>query len=77
MSNKMLTLLLAVTGGILLCLGLLLAVIATANRGIIGGADLPTFFYVFSQDKNGLYQTLSLVGALCIVVAVLCGKKKH
>ena len=68
MAVKKFSLLLAITGTVLICLGLLLAIIATANRNIIGGADLPTFFYVFSREKNGLYQTLSLLGALCIIL---------
>ena len=71
MAVKKFSLLLAITGTVFLCLGFLLAGIATANRDIIGGADLSTFFYVFSQERNGLYQTLSLLGVLLILVSVL------
>lgn len=76
MADKKLSLLLAVTGAVLLMLGLLLAITATANQDIIGGADLPTFFHVFSQEKNGLYQTLSLLGVLCIIVSFLHNQTK-
>ena len=66
----------AAIGIVLVCLSLILAAIATANKNIIGGADLPTFTYVFFYENRGMYSTLACCGVLSIIVAVVVGLRK-
>ena len=47
MNKKYMATILLVTGIILICLSIVLAVIETSNKNIVGGADFPTFIFVF------------------------------
>jgi len=55
----------------LICLSLVLTVIETANKNIIGGTDLPTFLFVFFSHKRGLYSSLAFLGAVLAVISVI------
>ena len=68
-----------IAGIVLICLSVVLAVVATANKNIIGGADWPTFTYVFFYERRGLYSTLAFGGLIAIVVSAVMGmwKKKR
>ena len=66
----------AAIGIVLVCLSLILAAIATANKNIIGGADLPTFTYVFFYENRGMYSTLAFCGVVSIIVSVVVGLRK-
>lgn len=77
MKKKPIVLSLLVAGIVLLCLSLALAVVATANKNIIGGADWPTFTYVFFHENRGIYSTLACCGVLAIVAAVAGLRKKR
>ena len=64
-------------GGVFICLSVLLAIVATANKDIIGGADWSTFCFVFFSENSGLYAFLALIGVLFVASAVLCITKKN
>jgi hypothetical protein len=58
--------------GLLLFLGsILLGILATDGKNIIGGADLSTFFFVYFRENGGLYSTLGFCGFLSLVVGIL------
>ena len=78
MKKKPIVITLLIVGIALVCLSLVLAIVATANKNIIGGADLPTFTYVFFYENRGMYSTLACCGVLSIIAAVVVGllKKK-
>lgn len=60
------------TLGILLVLAsIVLAAIETSNKNIIGGADLPTFRFVFLCGKGGLYITLAAVGISSVIASAI------
>ena len=64
-------------GLILFGLSVLLAIVAVGQMHIIGGADLPTFLFVFFRAENGLYVTLAAIGMIVVLVSVgLCAVKK-
>ena len=73
MRKKIMVTVLLVAGIILLCTSIILAAIATANKNIIGGADLSTFLFVFSHQNGGIYSLLSFFGIICIVTAAVTG----
>ena len=60
-------------GIVLICLSVVLAVVATAGKNVIGGADWPTFTYVFFYERRGLYSALAFGGVIAIVVPVVMG----
>ena len=62
MKKKYIVIALLSTGIILLCISIILAIIATGNKNIIGGADLPTFLFVFTCEKT-VYILHSQIGA--------------
>lgn len=76
MKKKPIVIALFIVGLVFICLSIALAFIATANKNIIGGADLPTFTYVFFYENRGLYSTLACCGVIAIVVSVVMGLKK-
>lgn len=78
MKKKQIVILLVAVGIALLVISVALAVMATAGKNIIGGADLPTFLFVFYHEKRGLYSTLASLGVAAIIatfVVGLCKKK--
>lgn len=78
MKKKHIVVSLLTIGVVLLCLSIVLAMIATGNKNIIGGADLPTFLFVFYYEKRGLYSTLAFLGiAASIASAIVGGVKKR
>lgn len=68
---------LLIAGVVLICLSVLLAIIATANKDIIGGADLPTFFYVFFSEHRGLYSFLAVFGVLFVAASAILSRIKE
>ena len=76
MKKKYIVIALLSTGIILLCISIILAIIATGNKNIIGGADLPTFLFVFTCEKNGLYSTLANWGIFGIIVSTIVAMVK-
>ena len=63
-------------GIVLICLSVVLAVATTANKNIIGGADWPTFTYVFFYESKGLYSALAFGGVVAVVASVAIGLRK-
>ena len=62
-------------GLLLLCLATVLSVItieqsASQGIGIIGGADLPTFWLILRHGKDGLYFALTVLGVLSLLASV-------
>ena len=62
-------------GLLLLCLATVLSVItieqsASQGIGIIGGADLPTFWLILRHGKDGLYFALAVLGVLSLLASV-------
>lgn len=76
MKKKPIVIALFIVGLVFICLSIALAFIATANKNIIGGADWPTFIYVFSHENRGIYSTLACCGVIATVVSVVMGLKK-
>ena len=71
MKKKYIITSLLVIGILLILTSIILAVIATSGKDIIGGADLPTFTFVFTREKNGLYSKLANCGIISVVASVL------
>lgn len=79
MKRKRIAVSLLVTGVFLLCLSIVLAITSTNSRNIIGGADFPTFIFIFCYENSGLYSVLAFLGIGAIIGAVIVGavrKKK-
>ncbi len=76
MNKKLLAIALSVVGLILICLSIVLALIETGNKDIIGGADFPTFLSVFFREKMGLYSTLAFCGILSLAASAVVGLHK-
>ena len=66
---------LMLTGIALIIISVVLAIIATANIDIIGGADFSTFRFVFFRQNKGLYSTISFVGIALIFASIFIKKK--
>ena len=69
---------LLVVGILLLCLSVILSVVSTAGKDIIGGADLPTFLFVFRHENGGMYFALALLGVISLTASLfffILGKK--
>ena len=63
--------------GIVMILGsVLFAISSTASKSIIGGADFPTFKYVFLYENRGLYSTLTFLGTALVLVSIIIKRKK-
>ena len=71
MRKKHIVVLLLAVGIVLLGVSVVLAIIATGNKNIIGGADLSTFLFVFTYEKRGLYSTLAFLGIAAIAASVV------
>ena len=71
MKKKHIVLSLLTLGIVLLVVSVALAAMATASKNIIGGADLPTFLFVFVSEKSGLYSILASLGLAAIIGAIV------
>lgn len=58
-------------GAALFCISVVLAIISTTNKNIIGGADWSTFYFVFFHENRGLYSTLAFVGMLFVIISIV------
>ena len=76
MSKKHFTVIFLVIGLILICLSIILAIIATVNKDIIGGSDFSTFVLVFLRGKRGLYSILASCGIVSLVTSAVIGLQK-
>ena len=77
MNKKHIATILLVTGSILICLSVVLAVISAGNKHIIGGADFPTFVYVFFYERKGIYSTLAFCGIISLIASVIVWLRKR
>ena len=77
MKKKYITIPLIAMGVTLAGLSIILATASTANTNIIGGADFPTFLYIFFHRNGGLYSTLAFYGITVIIAAVIAGCKRN
>ncbi len=73
MKKKHIAFLLLAIGAALILLSIILLIIETGNKDIIGGADLPTSIFVISHDKSGMYSKLSFLGVVIIIIAIVIG----
>ena len=73
MKKKYLSIVFLIIGLILISLSIILAIIATVNKDIIGGADFSTFVLVFSRGKGGLYSILVSCGIISLVTSAVLG----
>ena len=76
MKKKHISAILLIIGIILFFVPIVLAVIETGNKNIIGGADLPTFVFVFFRQNKGLYSTLAFCGIISLVASVIAMLRK-
>ncbi len=74
--KKKYSIVLLFVGIALICLSVILAISATADKDIIGGADWPTFSLVFFSEHRGLYCYLALFGVLLVVASAILSKTK-
>lgn len=77
MIKKHIVVLLLLVGIALLGISVVLAIIATGNKNIIGGADFPTFLFVFYHEKRGLYSALAFSGIAAIIASVVVALAKE
>ena len=73
MKKKYFSIVFLIIGLILISLSIILAIIATVNKDIIGGADFSTFLLVFSRGKGGLYSILVSCGIISLVTSAVLG----
>lgn len=71
MKKKYIVAALLIIGIILVLTGIILAVIATGNKNIIGGADFFTFEIVFKYENQGLYYKLTFLGFVAIIASIV------
>lgn len=76
MRKKLFVVSLLTVGVVLLCLSIIFAMIETGNKNIIGGADFPTFLFVFYREKRSLYSTLAFFGVAAIIASAVAGIAK-
>ena len=76
MKKKHISIILLVIGIVLLCSSIVLAVIATENKNIIGGVDFPTFVFVFFRENKGLYSTIAFCGIVALISSVVVKLRK-
>jgi hypothetical protein len=62
---------------LLLCVSVIGAAMEANRQSVIGGADLPTYLFVFFRQHSGIYSLLSLGGLVCILVAVILRTVKN
>jgi hypothetical protein len=77
MKKKYVLPILLLIGMVLFCLSVILAVIATAGKEIIGGADLSTFFFVFFSENRGMYSILAFSGLIIMIASAILLKIKR
>ena len=77
MSKKHFTVIFLIIGLILISLSIILAIIATVNKDIIGGADFSTFVLVFLRENRGLYSVLASCGIISLVTSAVLGLWKR
>ena len=56
-------------GVVLICVSVILSVISTSQKDIIGGAGFPTFKFVFLNQYGGLYSYLAFFGVVLIIAS--------
>lgn len=71
MKKKHIANILLIIGILLLCISIVFAIIATRNKNIIGGADFPTFVFVFFRENKGIYSILAYLGIISLIVSVI------
>ena len=76
MTHSVLRLILLIAGIALVVAAVTCAVVATANTNMIGGADFPTFLFIFSRYRGGLYSLLTGIGLLLILISLLIRPRK-
>ena len=76
MKKKYFSIVFLIIGLILISLSIILAIIATVNKDIIGGADFSTFLLVFSRGKRGFYFILASCGIISLVTSAVIGLRK-
>lgn len=78
MKKKHIVILLLAIGLVLLLTSVILAFMETSKIDVIGGAGLPTLWFVFCSAKNGLYYNLAFLGVCTIIASIVVGiiKKK-
>ena len=79
MKKRIFLLTLLIIGVSLILIALISAAVKTADKDIIGGADLPTYIFVVSRGNGGVYAALILLGLAAVIGAVvtLVVKKKR
>jgi len=77
MKKKTIATLCLIVGILLICVSVIGAVVDTNRKNMIGGADLPTYLFVFFRQHSGIYSLLSLGGLVCILVAVILRTVKN
>ena len=77
MKKKYLSIVFLIIGLILISLSIILAIIATVNKDIIGGADFSTFVLVFLRGNRGLYSVLASCGIISLVTSAVLGLWKR
>ena len=71
MRRRALLLTLLIIGTLLIIIALISAAIKTADTDVIGGADLPTYIFVFSHGNGGVYAILVLLGLATVIGATV------
>ena len=77
MKKKYLSIVFLIIGLILISLSIILAIIATVNKDIIGGADFSTFVLVLLRGNRGLYSVLASCGIISLVTSAVLGLWKR
>ena len=76
MKKKHIATILLIIGILLLCVSIVLAVIETRNKDTIGGADFPTFVFVFFRENKGIYFALACLGIISLIASVIVRTRK-
>lgn len=74
MKRKYIKITLFAIGIVCVCVSLVLMYVSMASVNIIGGADWPTFFFIFFRKSGGLYSILTLLGLLSIMISIFFKK---
>lgn len=79
MKKKYLVIMLLAVGVSLVLLSVILTNNELQNVSIIGGISWPTYWYMFTTRKNGLYFNLAGLGVAAIIASIIVGliKNKH
>lgn len=71
MKNKIVANIFLTLGIVLVCVAIVLSIIATNEKDIIGGAGLSTFVFVFFREHSGVYFLLAVLGVASIAASVI------